>query len=307
MRSTRASSAADSALGTANRARGVSRAQVSKALPLICLLALFLASPAQAKGPDRATLTGPGLEKPLVLSGYGSDGRGPLGILTRQGGFWVQAFGAAAAGVNQGKVLAAKPNGPLGPRYLVVYRVPGPKAPSLLRQVVYPYAAKPVSHMPKQRFRQTRTAPGGWYRWGPGLKAALVKAGLPATPPPTQSGCPVTKSALPSRRYGGSRLWVILPPAGVLRVQRIQPADGMFGTKIWWIPDRDRNLELAVSGRRLDAPGRMRVLGVFWGHDSTGKGSWASAVAFPAGGCWRITGRAGPTTLSYVVKVVTEA
>jgi hypothetical protein len=50
-----------------------------KALPLICVLALFVASPAQAKGPDRATLTGPGIMKRLVFSGYGSDGKAPLG------------------------------------------------------------------------------------------------------------------------------------------------------------------------------------------------------------------------------------
>jgi hypothetical protein len=280
-----------------------------KALPLICLLALFLAAPAQAKGPDRATLTGPGLEKPLVFGGYGSDGKAPLGLLTEKGGFWVQVFGVAAAGVNQGKVLTAKPTDNLGPRYLVVYRVPGPRTASLIRQELYPYASKPVSHMPKQRFWQTRIAPGGWYRWGAGLKAALVKAGLPATPPAgqKQTACPVTRSALPSRRYGSGRLWVTLPPDGILRVQRNQPDDGMFGTKIGWIPDRDRNVKLAVSGQRLDAPGRMRVKGVFWGHSSPGRGSWASAVAFPAGGCWRITGRAGPTTLSYVVRVVTEA
>jgi hypothetical protein len=278
-----------------------------RALPLIGLLALLLASPAQAKGPDRATLTGPGVEKQLIISSYGSDGRGPLGVLTSEGGFWVQTFGAAAAGVNKGKVLAAKPGGKLGPRYLVVYRVPGPNTPSLIRQELYPYAATPVSHMAKQRFWQTRTAPGGWYEFGPALKAVLVKAGLPATVPASQNACPVTKSALASRRYGSNRLRVTLPPAGVLRAQRNQPDDGLFGTKIGWVPDRDRNLTLAVSGQRLDAPGRMRVLGIFWGHSSTGKGSWASAVAFPAGGCWRITGRAGPTTVSYVVKVVTEA
>jgi hypothetical protein len=281
-----------------------------KVLLLLSLLALFLAPTAQAKGPDRATLTGPGLAKPLVFSGYGSDGNAPLGVLTSQGGFWAQVFGAAAAGVNQGQALAAKPEGALGPRYFVVYRVPGPKTPSLLRQELYPYAAEPVSFMPKQRFWQTRTAPGGWYRWGPGLAAALVKAGLPATPSAgqAQAACPVTRSGLPSRRYGSSRLWVTLPPGGVLRAQRNKPDDGMFGTKIGWIPDRNRNLKLTVSGTRLDAPGRMRVLGVFWGHSSsTGKGSWASAVAFPRGGCWRITGRAGPTTLSYVVRVVTAA
>jgi hypothetical protein len=287
----------------------VYRVRMSKALPLICLLALLLAAPAQAKGPDRATLTGPGLEKPLVFRGYGSDGKAPLGLLTQKSGFWVQVFGAAADGVNRGKELTAKPTSNLGPRYLVVYRVPGPNTPSLIRQELYPYAAEPVSHMPRQRFWKTRTAPGGWYRWAPGLKEALVKAGLPAAPPASQkqAACEVTTSALPSRRYGGGRLSVTLPPAGILRVQRNQPDDGMWGTKIGWIPDRDRSLKLTVSGRRLDAPGLMRVKGVFWGHSyPSGKGSWASAVAFPAGGCWRITGRAGPTTLSYVVTVVTE-
>jgi hypothetical protein len=280
---------------------------MGKRVLLISLLCLVLPGSAQAKGPDRATLTGPGLEKPLIF-GYGPAGKGPLGILTREGGFWVQVFGGGSGGANQGKLLAARPEGALGPRYLAVYRVPGGRTPSLIRQELYPYAAKPVSYMPKQRFWQTRTAPGGWYQWGSGLKAALVSAGLPATPPAQegQDACPVTLSALPSRRYGGRRLWVILPAAGILHVQRNQPDDGMFGTKLGWSPDRDRNLKLIVSGQRLDAPGRMVVRGVFWGHSSTGKGSWASAVAFPQGGCWRITGRAGPTTLSYVVRVVPE-
>jgi hypothetical protein len=276
-------------------------------LPSICVLALFLAAPAEAKGPDRATLTGPGLTRPLVFS-YGLDGEASLGILTRQGGFWIQFFGTAAGGMSEGSVLAARPKGNLGPRYFVVYRVPGPASPSLIRQELYPYAAKPVSYMPKQHFWQTRTAPGGWYRWAPDLKAALIKAGLPAVPPTRQlqAACPVSTSALPTRLYGTSRLRVTLPTDGILRVQRNQPDDGLFGTKIGWIPDRDRNLTLTVSGTRLDAPGRMRVLGVFWGHNSYGKGSWASAVAFPTGGCWRITGRAGPTTLSYIVWVATD-
>jgi hypothetical protein len=32
-----------------------------------------------------------------------------------------------------------------------------------------------------------------------------------------------------SRRYGSKRLWVTLPPAGILRVQRNQPDDGIVG------------------------------------------------------------------------------
>jgi hypothetical protein len=155
--------------------------------------------------------------------------------------------------------------------------------------------------------RPTLAAPGGWYRFGPALNAVLVEAGLATRAPSSANACSVTRSTLASRRFGSSRLWVTLPLGGVLHVKRNWPDDGMFGTKIGWTPDRNRNLTLTVSGRRVDAAGRMRVLGVFWGHSSTGKGSWASAVAFPAGGCWRITGRAGATTVSYVVRVVTDA
>lgn len=116
--------------------------------------------------------------------------------------------------------------------------------------------------------------------------------------------CSVTRSSLPSRRHGSSRLWTALPPAGILYVKRNVPDDGLYGTKLGWVPDRDRNLVLTVSGHRLDAPGRMVVRAVNWGYSSDGKGSWASAVAFPSGGCWRITAAAGDTKLSYVVRVV---
>ena len=70
--------------------------------------------------------------------------------------------------------------------------------------------------------------------WGSGLKAALIEAALPAGAP----ACAVTTSALASRRYGGSRLWVTLPAGGSSGVQRNQPDDGTFGTKLGWIPDR---------------------------------------------------------------------
>lgn len=132
----------------------------------------------------------------------------------------------------------------------------------------------------------------------------VLPAGVARLELAVHDGCPVTKPTLSSGRYGSSRLWVTLPPAGILHVARNRPDDGLYGTKLAWVPDRDRNLVLTVSGRRLDGPGRMVVRGVNWGYSSDGRGSWASAVAFPSGGCWRITGRAGATTLSYVVDVV---
>jgi hypothetical protein len=133
------------------------------------------------------------------------------------------------------------------------------------------------------------------------MRVALALIFLLAAP--AAAACPVTKSTQASGRYGTGRLWVTLPDGGILRAWRNQPDDGMYGTKLGWIPDRDRGLTLSVSGRRLDAPGSMRVKGVYWGHNSFGRGSWASAVSFPAAGCWRITGRAGQTTVSYVVTV----
>ena len=131
---------------------------------------------------------------------------------------------------------------------------------------------------------------------------SVLALGTPAT---ELQNCAVTKPAAPSGRYGTARLWTFLPRDGVLRVRR--GVDGRLGDKLAWVPDRDRGLQLTVSGRRLDRPGRLHVLSVNWGYSSTGKGSWASAVVFPSAGCWRITGRLGvlgATTLSYVVKVV---
>src|SRR5262249_4110389 len=82
--------------------------------------------------------------------------------------------------------VARRPATRLGPRYVVVYLVPGPNdIQSHVVQYVYPYAKPtPVTYMkPGQRFWGARQAHGGWYRAGPALKRVLVRAGLPATAP----------------------------------------------------------------------------------------------------------------------------
>lgn len=84
---------------------------MGKLAPLIFLVGLFLAAPAQAKGPDRATLFGPGLERPLVF-GYGADAKASLGLLTQRGGFWVQAFrstGGSRSGQDPGGEASGEP------------------------------------------------------------------------------------------------------------------------------------------------------------------------------------------------------
>jgi hypothetical protein len=114
--------------------------------------------------------------------------------------------------------------------------------------------------------------------------------------------CPVTKGTGPNESYGNGLLSTRVASIGTLIVQR--EADGTLFTKLGWLPHKGLRGTLTVSGERLDAPGRMRVLGVFWGSSSTGRSGWASPVEFPSEGCWRISGRVRDITLTYVVKVV---
>ena len=104
--------------------------------------------------------------------------------------------------------------------------------------------------------------------------------------------------------HGNGLLSVFVGPDGANVGQR-EP-DGTVFDKLGWIPRTGLTGTLRVSGQRLDAPSApMRVLGVNWGNSfPSGKGSWMSAVVFPAEGCWRLTGRVRDIALTYVVRVV---
>jgi hypothetical protein len=148
------------------------------------LAALAVAAPSSAKGPTAASLTGPGLGHMLRISGYGEGGTGtPLGALVQLGGFFPQAFGQSPDPTTR-----TQPVADLGPRYRVVYRVPGPSARSRLVQDVYPYAKpRPVTHMRAGQHFWGMRSHGGWFVGEAGLKRALVKAGLPESPPTASS------------------------------------------------------------------------------------------------------------------------
>ena len=133
---------------------------------------------------------------------------------------------------------------------------------------------------------------------GPRVSRFRHRMGLRVRMPSATETCPVTGEG----RYGNGFLSVLLPADGVL-VARRDP-DGTLFQKLGWQPHRPFLDSLTVRGERLDAPGEMRVIAVRWGYASNGVGSWASAVDFPSEGCWRITGRVGDISLSYVVKVV---
>src|SRR5512133_1637299 len=150
------------------------------------LAALVATAPAAAKGPSTASLTGPGLDHAVPVKGEGESGPGtPLGSLVQLGGFFPQVFQQFPDPTTR-----TRPTGNLGPRYRIEYRVPGPSENgSKLVQDVYPYAKTPVTYMrPGVRFWGVNHTHGGWFVAGPGLKATLVAAGLPESPPAAASG-----------------------------------------------------------------------------------------------------------------------
>ena len=152
---------------------------------LAALATLTVTAAAAAKGPATASLTGPGLGRALPVKGQGEGGAGtPLGSLVQFGGYFPQVFGQSPDPTTR-----TRPAGDLGPRYRIVYRVPGPSRDSTLVQDVYPYAKPaPATYMPPgQRFWGGQRTHGGWFLSGPELKATLVGVGLPKSPPASVS------------------------------------------------------------------------------------------------------------------------
>jgi hypothetical protein len=143
--------------------------------------ALVVPAVATAKGPVSASISGPGAARALAVSGNGEMPGNPLGTLTTAGGFFAQMFGQVPD-----LTLKARPKGTLGPRYTVVYVVPGPNnIESRVVQFAYPYA-KPVAltyMKPGQLFWDGRKAHGGWFRANASLRKVLVQAGLPQKAP----------------------------------------------------------------------------------------------------------------------------
>ncbi len=156
---------------------------------LITAFALVAASSASAKGPDQAIVTGPGLEdqdgRIVFASGGGDPGsETQFMAFVESGGFFQQTFGP-------GPTSRTLPKGDLGPRYDVVYRVPGLGGGSaMLHQSVYPFASGgSVTYMPPgQSFFDDQKTHGGWFIGSPTLKATLVSAGLPESAPAGSGG-----------------------------------------------------------------------------------------------------------------------
>jgi hypothetical protein len=109
------------------------------------------------------------------------------------------------------------------------------------------------------------------------------------SPPPGQP---------PTRYYGRGGLWTVVPARGV--VVGDQEPDGALSMKFpWWRGVRGR---LTITGRRLD--GRAAPLRAHIPRGYGPIGFQATALVFPAPGCWEVTGRAGSARMTFVALVV---
>jgi hypothetical protein len=168
---------------------------MKRLLTLALLAALALPGTAAAKGPSKATITGPGLSEPVVLNGMPESDTGTrFGRLVEQGGWFQEVFRQSPDPTS-----AAAPTRQLGPRYDAVYVVPtGDMQPATIRQELYPFASGgPVTHLRAGQPIFGGTTPGGWYRSPVSLRATLVSLGLPKQPPS------VTESALGAGAWAG--------------------------------------------------------------------------------------------------------
>jgi hypothetical protein len=144
--------------------------------------------------------------------------------------------------------------------------------------------------------------PGGPGTGLPEADRTLLQVDMPSA----RERCSATIPRDPRGRYGNGLLTTTVGRHGYLIAQR--ELGGLF-QKLGWTPWQGLRGRLTVRGDRLDAPGRMQVLGVSWGRtyggpDDGRRWGWATAVRFPREGCWRISGRVGDVKLSYVANVV---
>ena len=132
-------------------------------------------------------------------------------------------------------------------------------------------------------------------------RTAVRQAGVP-------SSCPVTAPDQNAPggagdRYGEHGLETILWPDGVVAAgsEYVQP-DGSIRMKFPWWREAGVVGQLTVTGKRLDGASAPLKSDIPPGYGQSGL--QATYLIFPTEGCWRVTGKAGHTSLTFVTWVV---
>jgi len=209
--------------------------------------AISLATPALAKGPSQASITGPRLVRAIVVTGNGEPGeQGTLAALAGQTGLFTALFGPDASVPNQTSASLRTPPkaSSLGPRYTVTYTVPGVtprpgEQSGRIRQDLYPGAAGgPVIYTPpgQDGFGQPLQVTG-WLRASPQLTRTLARLGVPLRP-----GTPAApRTRPPAARPAGSPTlaWLFAAAAALVAAALASTALRLRHRKPATVPDRE--------------------------------------------------------------------
>jgi hypothetical protein len=163
------------------------------------LLVMLTPSPAFAKGPNKAVVSGPGLTHPITLT---SDEVPFIFFMSRPG---------------RNALLPRRPGGPLGPRYTVTYPAVWGAHSGKVIQYVFPYARpRPVTYTPPNQ-RPMPLLPG--YTWEAAHRSFagtfLRALGLPTTQPRHAPNAvsrtrPVPRGSMPLRVFAGVAVPLVL-------------------------------------------------------------------------------------------------
>lgn len=169
-------------------------------------------------------------------------------------------------------------------------------------------ATSPVRQPAGKRGQAGGSGPARPTRTGAAADAADRMPRAQGQQAPVRSGCPVSAAngAMPPapwegpNSHGNDLLWTQLWPGGVVMAtpDYVRP-DGSVRMKWpWW---RGVAGELAVEGRRLDAPAPPLRAEIPPGYGAGG--FQPSALIFPTDGCWEVTARVGGASLTFVTQV----
>ena len=132
-----------------------------------------------------------------------------------------------------------------------------------------------------------------------GIQAGAAPSKASAPPPPRV--CALTQPNGGGAFHGNGGLSTALWDYGVVVADaRFIQADGSVRIKLpWWRRVRG---DLRVTGRRLDRRAPPLRAEITSGYGAIGL--QPTSLIFPTDGCWRITGRVGRETLTFVTVVV---
>ena len=131
--------------------------------------------------------------------------------------------------------------------------------------------------------------------------------GEPLLPPPPYLAAP--PAYYQSVWYGTPDLWTMLHPEGETWSSLPRQSNGAFSQKTWWWSGKfiiadERQPLIAVTGRRLDAPGFTFTAGNPGTHAYADFGTaMLVGIDIPTAGCWEIQAEYKGVVLSYVVAV----